>query len=206
MLRFRFVLIAAGFLAAAPLFLNAQTPAPAAAPAPAANNSKASLVPFRAGTIYSAEIGRTKPAIDDESPFDQPEEKNPAWVELLVKINDERSISRFDYELIGRDGTYSCFAVAEGADAYSSDQDKWIIKKTNKLRYYRLLFPVKQSEIDHARNGLVPVTLKLKLFETKLPASEFQLRVIPNGERFISVSFPKLSEGLCNKNYEEARK
>lgn len=200
MLRFRFVLIAAAFLAAAPLFVEAQTPATAA---PAAKSSKVTSVPFRAGTILSAEISRQKPSFDVESPFDQPAIDNPAWIELIVKLDNGRSISRFDYELIGKNGNYACFAVAEGADGYSVDPDKWIIKKPHPLKYYRLLFPVKQEEISSAKGELLPVTLRVKLYETTLPAADFRVRVMPEGRNFTRVSSIR-PEGLVNLTYREA--
>lgn len=201
MLRFRFVLIAAAFLGAAPLFVEAQAPATAAAPA--AKSSKVTSVPFRAGTILSAELSRQKPSFDVESPFDQPAIDNPAWVELIVKLDNGRSISRFDYELIGKNGNYACFAVAEGADGYSVDPDKWIIKKPHPLKYYRLLFPVKQDEISSAKGELLPVTLRVKLYETTLPAADFRVRVMPEGRNFTRVSSIR-PEGLVNLTYREA--
>ena len=199
MLRFRFVLIAAAFLAAAPLFAQTQA---AAAPASVARPSgKITAVPFRIGTIYSAEIGRVKPAFDVESPFDQPAVENPAWVELIVRVDNGRSISRFDYELVCRNGSYACFAVAEGNDGYSVDPEKWTIKKTTNLKYYRLLFPVNRTELDGSKN-LLPASLKLKLYTTTLPQADFQLRVMPEGVRFTSVSrIPQ--EGICNLSYQD---
>lgn len=199
MLRFRFILIAAAFLAAAPLFVEAQAPATA----PATKSSKATSVPFRAGTILSAELCRQKPSFDVESPFDLPAIDNPAWIELIVKLDNGRSISRFDYELIGKNGNYACFAVAEGADGYSVDPDKWIIKKPHPLKYYRLLFPVKQEEISSAKGELLPVTLRVKLYETTLPAADFRVRVMPEGRNFTRVSSIR-PEGLVNLTYREA--
>ena len=201
MLRFRFVLIAAAILAAAPLFVEAQAPATAAAPA--AKSSKATSVPFRAGTILSAELCRQKPSFDVESPFDLPAIENPAGIELIVKLDNGRSISRFDYELIGKNGNYACFAVAEGADGYSVDPDKWIIKKPHPLKYYRLLFPVKQDEISSAKGELLPVTLRVKLYDTTLPSAEFRVRVMPDGRNFTRVSSIR-PEGLVNLTYREA--
>jgi len=208
MLRFRFVLLAAAFLAAAPVLISAQTSvdataaSPASAPAVAKTNDKVTAVPFRAGTILSAEISKQKPAFDFESPFDQPAIENPAWIELIVKLDNGRSISRFDYELIGTNGNYSCFAVAEGADGYSVDPDKWIIKSPHPLKYYRLLFPVKQAELAAAKE-LLPVTLKVKLYETTLPAADFKVRVMPDGGRFTRVSSVR-PEGICNMTFREA--
>ena len=203
MLRFRLVLLAAAFLAAAPAFVSAQTAAEAAVAAPAAKTSgKLTAVPFRAGTILSAEISKQKPAFDVESPFDQPAIENPVWIELIVKLDNGRSISRFDYELVGPNGNYSCFAVAEGADGYSVDPDKWIIKSPHPLKYYRLLFPVKQAELTAAKE-LLPVTLKVKLYETTLPAADFKVRVMPDNERFTRVSSVR-PEGICNMTYREA--
>ena len=202
MLRFRFVLIAAAFLAAAPLFVEAQAPVPATA-APAAKNSKATSVPFRAGTILSAELSRWKPSFDQDSPFDFPSIDNPAWIELIVKLDNGRSISRFDYELIGKNGCYPCFAVAEGADVYSVDPEKWTIKKPHPLKYYRLLFPVRQEEFSSAQRELLPVTLRVKLYDTTLPSASFQVRVMPEGRNFTRVSSIR-AEGLVNLTYREA--
>ena len=199
MLRFRFVLLAAAFLAVSPLIVSAQTAAPAASK----TSGKVTVVPFRAGKIYSAELCKQKPSFDEESPYDQPEIENPAWIELIVKLDNGRTISRFDYELVGKNGTYPCFAVAEGADGYSVNPDKWIIKKTNQLKFYRLLFPVNQSEASSAKNELLPVTLRLKLYETTLPPSAFSVRVMPDGRSFTRVSSIH-PEGLCNLNYREA--
>ena len=199
MLRFRFVLIAAAFLAVVPLFVEAQAPAAASA----AKTSKATSVPFRAGTILSAELSQQKPSFDVESPFDVPAIDNPAWIELIVKLDNGRSISRFDYELIGKNGNYACFAVAEGADGYSVDPDKWIIKKPHPLKYYRLLFPVKQDEISSAKGELLPVTLRVKLYETTLPSADFRVRVMPEGRNFTRVSSIR-PEGLVNLTYREA--
>ena len=202
MLRFRFALLAAAFLAAAPLFVGAQTQTPAVPASPAKTSGKVTAVPFRSGTILSAEISKQKPAFDVESPFDQPAVENPAWVELIVKLDTGRSISRFDYELVTPNGTYSCFAVAEGNDAYSVDPEKWTIKTPHQLKYYRLLFPVKQAELASARRELLPVTLKIKI-ETTLPPAEFQVRVMPEGKNFTRVSSIR-PEGLCNMTYQEA--
>ena len=199
MLRFRFVLIAAAFLAAAPLFVEAQ----AQTAAPAAKSSKITAVPFRAGTILSAELSRQKPSFDQESPFDVPAIDNPAWIELIVKLDNGRSISRFDYELIGKNGNYPCFAVAEGADGYSVDPEKWTIKKPHPLKYYRLLFPVKQEEFASAQRELLPVTLRVKLYDTTLPAADFRVRVMPEGRNFTRVSSVR-PEGLVNLTYREA--
>jgi len=201
MLRFRFILVAAALLTAAPVIAGAQG---AAAPAAKSSSSgKLTAVPFRAGTILSAEISRQKPSFDVESEFDKPAIDNPAWIELIVKLDNGRSLSRFDYELIGQEGNYTCFAVAEGADGYSVDPDKWIIKKPHQLKYYRLLFPVKQSEINAARNGLLPVTLKMKLYDTTLAPAQLQVRVMPEGQSFTRVSSIR-PEGLCNMTYQEA--
>ena len=121
MLRFRSILFAAVLVAASmPFVVNAQAPG---AEASAALSGKLTAVPFRAGTILSAEIGRQKPSFDVESEFDKPSIENPAWIELIVKLDSGRSLSRFDYEIVGKNGTYPCFAVAEGADGYSSDAE-----------------------------------------------------------------------------------
>ena len=204
MLRFRSILIAAAIMAFAPLFVNAQTSgAEASAAAVTRSTEKVTAVPFRAGTILSAEISRMKPAFDVESVFDQPLVENPAWVELIVKIDNGRSISRFDYELVGKNGTYSCFAVAEGADGYSVDPEKWTVKSPHPLKYYRLLFPVRQDEIAAAKKELLPVTLKVKLYDTSLPPASFQVRVMPEGRSFTRVSSIR-PEGICNMTYHEA--
>lgn len=204
MLRFRFILIAAVLAVSAPLFVNAQTSgAEASAASVAKASEKITAVPFRAGTILSAEIGKLKPAFDVESEFDKPAIENPAWIELIVKLDSGRSLSRFDYEIVGKNGSYPCFAVAEGADGYSVDPEKWIIKTSSPLRYYRLLFPVRQDEIAAAKKELLPVTLKVKLYDTTLPPASFQVRVMPEGKNFTRVSSVR-PEGLCNMTYHEA--
>ena len=201
MLRFRSILFAAVLVAASvPFVVNAQT---SSAEASAVASGKLTAVPFRAGTILSAEISKQKPSFDVESQFDQPAIENPAWIELIVKLENGRSVSRFDYEIVGKNGTYPCFAVAEGADGYSVDMEKWIIKKSSPLRYYRLLFPVKQDEIAAAKKELLPVTLKVKLFDTTLAPASFQVRVMPEGRNFTRVSSVR-PEGLCNMTYHEA--
>ena len=204
MLRFRFILIAAALAVSAPLFVNAQTSgAEASAASVAKASEKITAVPFRAGTILSAEIGKLKPAFDVESEFDKPAIENPAWIELIVKLDSGRSLSRFDYEIVGKNGSNPCFAVAEGADGYSVDPEKWIIKTSSPLRYYRLLFPVRQDEIAAAKKELLPVTLKVKLYDTTLPPASFQVRVMPEGKNFTRVSSVR-PEGLCNMTYHEA--
>ena len=201
MLRFRSIFFAAVLVAAsAPFVVHAQT---SGAEAAAATSGKLTAVPFRAGTILSAEISKQKPSFDVESEFDKPAIENPAWIELIVRLDSGRSLSRFDYEIAGKNGTYPCFAVAEGADGYSSDVEKWIIKTSSQLKYYRLLFPVRQDEIAAAKNGLLPVTLKLKLFETTLAPASFQVRVMPDGKNFTRVSSIR-PEGNCNMTYHEA--
>ena len=206
MLRFRSILFAAILVAAsAPFIVNAQTSGAEASAAPASTvtSGKITAVPFRAGTILSAEISKKKPAFDVESEFDQPAIENPAWIELIVKLDTGRSLSRFDYEIVGKNGTYPCFAVAEGADGYSSDVERWIIKTSSPLKYYRLLFPVRQDEIAAAKKELLPVTLKVKLFETTLAPASFQVRVMPEGKNFTRVSSVR-PEGTCNMTYHEA--
>ena len=118
-------------------------------------------------------------------------------------MDNGRSLSRFDYEIIGKNGSYPCFAVAEGADGYSVDPEKWIIKKSTPLRYYRLLFPVRQDEIAAAKKELLPVTLKVKLYDTALTPASFQVRVMPEGRSFTRVSSVR-PEGLVNMTYQEA--
>ena len=121
-----------------------------------------------------------------------------------MKLDQGRSISRFDYELVGPQGdVYSCFAVAEGADGYSVDADKWTILKPHPLKYYRLLFPVKQSELAAASRELLPMTLKVKLYKTMLDPAKFDVRVMPQGTNFTRVSSIR-PEGLCNMTYHEA--
>ena len=204
MLRFRFILLAAVLAVSAPLFVNAQTSgAEASAARVTSASGKVTAVPFRAGMILSAEIGRLKPAFDVESEFDKPAVENPAWVELIVKIDNGRTISRFDYELVGQNGTYACFAVAEGADGYSVDPEKWVVRKPHQLKYYRLLFPVRQDEIAAAKKELLPVTLKVKLYDTTLAPASFQVRVMPEGRNFTRVSSVR-PEGICNMTYHEA--
>ena len=204
MLRFRSILIAAALAASAPLFVDAQTSgAEAAAASVPKTTEKVTAVPFRAGTILSAEISKLKPAFDVESEFDKPAIENPAWIELIVKMDNGRSISRFDYELVGKNGTYACFAVAEGADGYSVAQEKWVVKSPHPLKYYRLLFPVRQDEIAAAKKELLPVTLKVKLFDTALAPASFQVRVMPEGRTFTRVSSVR-PEGICNMTYHEA--
>jgi len=204
MLRFRSILTAAVLAASAPFVVNAQTSGAEASAASAARSAeKATAVPFRSGTILSAEICRMKPSFDIESAFDRPAIENPAWIELIVKLDNGRSLSRFDYEIIGKNGSYPCFAVAEGADGYSVDPEKWIIKKSTPLRYYRLLFPVRQDEIAAAKKELLPVTLKVKLYETALPPASFHVRVMPEGRNFTRVSSVR-PEGICNMTYHEA--
>lgn len=204
MLRFRSILFAAVLAASAPFIVDAQTSGAEASAVPAAVSSgKLTAVPFRAGTILSAEICKQKPSFDVESEFDKPAIENPAWIELIVKLDNGRSLSRFDYEIVGKNGTYPCFAVAEGADGYSSDVEKWIIKTSSQLKYYRLLFPVRQDEIAAAKKGLLPVTLRVKLFETSLAPASFQVRVMPDGKNFTRVSSVR-PEGICNMTYEEA--
>jgi len=206
MLRFRSILIAAVLSAASiPFLAEAQTSGAEAAAAPVSSISsgKITAVPFRAGTILSAEISKQKPSFDVESEFDKPAIENPAWIELIVKLDNGRSISRFDYEIVGKNGTYPCFAVAEGADGYSTDTEKWIIKSPHPLKYYRLLFPVRQDEIAAAKKELLPVTLKVKLYETTLAPASFQVRVMPEGKNFTRVSSIH-PEGICNMTYSEA--
>jgi len=206
MLRFHSILFAAVLIAASAAFVvNAQTSGAeaSAATSSSAASGKITAVPFRAGTILSAEISKNKPSFDVESKFDQPAIENPAWIELIVKLDNGRSLSRFDYEVVGKNGAYPCFAVAEGADGYSSDVEKWIIKTSSQLKYYRLLFPVRQDEIAAAKNGLLPVTLKVKLFETTLAPASFQVRVMPEGKNFTRVSSIR-PEGNCNMTYQEA--
>ena len=205
MLRFRFILIAAVLATVAPFIVNAQTSGAeaSAAPVSTAMSGKITAVPFRSGTILSAEICKLKPSFDVESEFDQPAIENPAWIELIVKLDNGRSLSRFDYEIVGKNGSYPCFAVAEGADGYSVDPEKWIIKKSTPLRYYRLLFPVRQDEIAAAKKELLPVTLKVKLYETSLSPASFQVRVMPEGRNFTRVSSVR-PEGICNMTYHEA--
>ena len=190
MLRFRSILFTAVLAAAsAPFIVNAQA---AGAETSAVASGKLTAVPFRAGTVLSAEISKQKPSFDVESEFDKPAIENPAWIELIVKLDSGRSLSRFDYEIVGKNGTYPCFAVAEGADGYSSDVEK-----------YRLLFPVRQDEIAAAKKELLPVTLKVKLFETTLAPASFQVRVMPEGRNFTRVSSVR-PEGICNMTYQEA--
>ncbi len=207
MLRFRSFLIAAVIAAVSvPFFAQAQTSGAEASTGAASamrSSDKVTAVPFRSGTILSAEINRMKPSFDVESEFDKPAIENPAWIELIVKLDNGRSLSRFDYEIVGQKDTYPCFAVAEGADGYSVDPEKWIIKKSSPLKYYRMLFPVKQEEIAAAKNQLLDVILKVKLFETSLPHAAFHVRVMPEGRNFTRVSSVR-PEGLCNMTYKEA--
>ena len=202
MIRIHFAWLTAALLTVLPFAAGAQQSATAAS-ANVLTGGKVTSVPFRAGTILSAEITKVKPQFDVESPFDQPAVDNPAWVELIVKLDSGRTVSRFDYELVGTSGNYACFAVAEGADGYSVDAEKWTVKKPHPLKYYRLLFPVKQEEFAGAVKELVPVTLKVKLFETALPGAEFKLRVMPDGHGFTRVSSIR-PEGICNLTYKEA--
>ena len=202
MIRIHFAWLTAALLTVLPFAAGAQQSATAAS-ANVLTGGKVTLVPFRAGKILSAEITKVKPQFDVESPFDQPAVDNPAWVELIVKLDSGRTVSRFDYELVGFSGTYACFAVAEGADGYSVDAEKWTVKKPHPLKYYRLLFPVKQEEFAGAVKELIPVTLKVKLFETALPGAEFKLRVMPDGQGFTRVSSIR-PEGICNLTYNEA--
>ena len=202
MIRIHFAWLTAALLTVLPFAAGAQQSATAAS-ANVLTGGKVTSVPFRAGTILSAEITKVKPQFDVESPFDQPAVDNPAWVELIVKLDSGRTVSRFDYELVGTAGNYACFAVAEGADGYSVDAEKWTVKKPHPLKYYRLLFPVKQEEFAGAVKELVPVTLKVKLFETALPGTEFKLRVMPDGRGFTRVSSIR-PEGICNLTYKEA--
>ncbi len=205
MLRFRSILFAAVLAASAPFIVDAQTSGAEASAAPTSTimSGKLTAVPFRAGTILSAEICKQKPSFDVESEFDKPAIENPAWIELIVKLDSGRSLSRFDYEIVSKNGTYPCFAVAEGADGYSSDVEKWIIKTSSPLKYYRLLFPVRQDEIAAAKKELLPVTLKVKLFETTLAPASFHVRVMPEGKNFTRVSSVR-PEGICNMTYSEA--
>ena len=77
------------------------------------------------------------------------------------------------------------------------------MKKPHQLKYYRLLFPVKPEEFAGAVKELIPVTLKVKLFETALPGAEFKVRVMPDGQGFTRVSSIR-PEGICNLTYKEA--
>ena len=201
MIRIHFAWLTAALLTVLPFAAGAQSAT--AASANVLSGDKVTAVPFRAGRILSAEITKTKPQFDVESPFDQPAVENPAWVELIVKLDSGRTVSRFDYELVGTAGNYACFAVAEGADGYSVDAEKWTVKKPHPLKYYRLLFPVKQEEFAGAVKELIPVTLKVKLFETALPGAEFKVRVMPDGRGFTRVSSIR-PEGICNLTYKEA--
>ena len=201
MKRIRSAWFAALLLAVLPFAAEAQSPSSTSASV--LTGGRVTAVPFRAGTILSAEITRQKPQFDVESPFDTPAFDNPAWVELIVKLDSGRTVSRFDYELEGTAGKYACFAVAEGADGYSVDSDKWTVKSPHPLKYYRLLFPVKQEEFAGAVNELIPVTLKVKLFESTLPGARFKVRVMPQGYPFTRVSSVK-PEGICNLTYKQA--
>lgn len=201
MIRIHFAWLTAALLTVLPFAAGAQSTT--AASANVLSGDKVTAVPFRAGRILSAEITKTKPQFDVESPFDQPAVENPAWIELIVKLDSGRSVSRFDYELVGTAGNYACFAVAEGADGYSVDAEKWTVKKPHPLKYYRLLFPVKQEEFAGAVKELIPVTLKVKLFETALPGAKFKVRVMPDGRGFTRVSSIR-PEGICNLTYKEA--
>lgn len=204
MLRFRFALLAAALLAVPSLFVCAQDAPKAQESQPADRTSgKATIVPFRAGRIYSAELGRQKPLFSVESEFDKPAVDNPAWIELIVKLENGRTLSRFDYELVGKRETYPCYAVAESAEPYSTEEEKWIISKSSTTKSYRMLFPVNPSEFDEAKDGLLAVTLKLKLFNSSLPPAAFRVRVMPDREGFTPITKIR-PEGLCNMSYHEA--
>jgi len=204
MLRFRFALLAAMLLAVPSLFVCAQEARTPQGAQPADKTSgKATIVPFRAGRVFSAELSKQKPIFSVESEFDKPAIENPAWVELIVKLENGRTLSRFDYALVGKRGTYPCFAVAESAEPYSTEEEKWIISKTSITKSYRMLFPVNRSEFDDAKDGLLSVNLKLKLFETALPPVAFRVRVMPDREGFTPVTRIR-PEGLCNMSYHEA--
>lgn len=146
---------------------------------------------FRAGTIYSAEISSVKPDFEEESPYDIPAISNPAWVEVIVKLDNGRSISRFDYVLKGTNGSYPCFAVAEGNSPYSVNQDKWIIRKPSSLKYYRMLFPVQSSELTILprpyETAITTMNLQLNYFKSNL--APLPLKIRARGDRkFSSVS------------------
>lgn len=176
---------AATIFFAIPVF--AQLPAVSTTPSNTANWT----LPFRAGTIVSAEISTIKPNFSEESPYDRAMFDNPCWVEIVVRLSNGRTISRFDYTLTGASGPYTCIAVAEGNTPYSTNQNTWIFKKPSPVKYYRMLFPVNANELNILGTPfdtkLATMTLKLNYFNSELPPISLKIRAMGD-KNFSSIS------------------
>ena len=109
---------------------------------------KAKPILIRHGFLYSAEISRLKPEIQ-EVRGDQPLFTAPAWAAVMLKLPKNRGISRFDYELKTPSGSYPCLAVALESEPYSQKRDRWTIeaKKDQEGKFVRMLFAFPSSDL-----------------------------------------------------------
>ena len=113
-------------------------------------------MPFRAGTILSAEVSTQKPSIASDTGKDTPD---GIWAEVVVQLHPGRSIGIYDYVLTAGDREFPCRAIALNSDPY--DASRWELRDTGNAKC-RLLFQPARPEDGKT----FEYSLKVKLIES----------------------------------------
>lgn len=143
---------------------------------------KAAPILTRHGFLYSAEISRLKPEIQ-EVKGDQPQFPNPAWAAVILKLPKNRGVSRFDYELKTPSGSYPCLAVALEAEPFSQARDHWTIeaKREQEGKFVRMLFALPSSDLD-ANVSMQNFELVFQLRKSVCQPPAIPFRILPKDQ------------------------
>ncbi|OGV31944.1 MAG: hypothetical protein A2020_01755 [Lentisphaerae bacterium GWF2_45_14] len=120
-------------------------PAPKVEPNPVVQK-KDTTRRFRTGTVISAQLTDSKIHITGLSPYDAPPPiaaGDIAYAIATVKLDKDRAISIYDYELVDGLAIYPCYALSLNGEAFAAN--KWVYKITDPEDTYSMLFIVRKK-------------------------------------------------------------
>ena len=126
--------------------LGEEAAKPAAIPAAKPAAPKETTKPFRTGTVLSAQLTNVKIKVTGLSKHAPPPdiaESDIAYAVVTVKLDKDRSLTIYDYELADGLATYPCWAISFNGGDF--DAGKWEYPKTTTEETFSLLFLVKRK-------------------------------------------------------------
>jgi len=162
---------------------------PAATPVPPPPEpARPTRLRFRAGWVLAAEIAPENPGemltMANLSPYEEPQEPipHPGYALVTVKLDQGRSISRFDYVLEDRNRKQiPAFAIRVGDGPYDAGPVK--VSTDNPFRYCQLLFSLPMPDTERPE-----YRLRFKLFDDSGEAPLLIFRKVTSPGKFTTIA------------------
>lgn len=134
---------------------------------------------FRSGWIVAAEQSTSSPKIINISKYEPPSRitADVAYVALVMRLDEGRKLSIYDYVLKRGPSEYHCIALRENDGDF--DSSKWLIENTNPKKTYTMLFKIQtapfgqSSDLDLKFNLISPAGEYLRIKINNLRAAKF---------------------------------